>query len=206
MSAVALDSLAAIPGVWRGVGRKRADAESTGDPALDSALLGGWPIGAMTQIVSGESGLGFSLMVPLLARMTGEGRHVALISPPFIPYAPALAERGVALQKLAWIQPKDSTEALWAAEQALRSGVFGAVALWSRPLRVTTERRLQLATEAGRGVAILVHESGFASHSVAAVRLMVSSAPGSLLIDVERCRGSRPGRRLRQSLPLSRVA
>jgi protein ImuA len=206
VSAAALESLAAIPGVWRGVGHKRSDVESTGNPELDSALLGGWPVGALTQIVSRETGLGFSLLVPLFTRMTRSRKSVALIAPPYIPYAPGLLERGVLLQNLIWIQPKNHSEALWTAEQILRSGVFGAVALWSLPLGMTPERRLQLAAQTGHSIAVVCHATDAALHSVAAVRLAVSSAPGALLITVERCRGSSPRKRLRQPLPLSRAA
>jgi hypothetical protein len=206
VSAAVLKSLTAIPGVWKGVGHKRSDVEPTGNPELDSVLLGGWPSGALSQIMSRETGLGFSLLVPLFARLTQARKCVAVIAPPYIPYAPGLVERGVLLQNLVWIQPTNHHDALWAAEQILRSGVFGAVALWSAPLGMTPERRLQLAAQAGHSVAVVCHGISAASHSVATVRLAVSSAPGALLINVERCRGSRPGKRLRQALSLSRTA
>ena len=60
MSAAALQ----IPGVWRASEAPLAGAVvSTRSAALDRALGGGWPQGALTQIVSGTPGLGFSLLL-----------------------------------------------------------------------------------------------------------------------------------------------
>ena len=196
----------AIAGVWRGLGRSRPDSESTGIAPLDQALLGGWPVGALSQIVSRESGLGFSLMIPLLARLTRAGRHVALIAPPYIPYAPALRDAGVDLHKLLWIAPKDRVDALWATEQMLRSGLHGAVALWSPALEAPIERRLQLAAETGRSIGIVAHAGAYGAHSIAAVRLQVTPAPAALSVEIVRCRGARPGQRVECPFPLRRAA
>ena len=196
----------AIAGVWRGLGRSRPDSESTGIATLDQALLGGWPVGALSQIVSRESGLGFSLMVPLLARLTRAGRHVALIAPPYIPYAPALRDAGVDLQKLLWIAPKDRVDALWATEQMLRSGLHGAVALWSPALEAPIERRLQFAAETGRSIGIVAHAGAYGAHSIAAVRLQLKAAPAALSVEIVRCRGARPGQRVECPFPLRRAA
>ncbi len=195
MSALASEVASAIPGVWRGLGQARSDVESTGVPDLDRALAGGWPIGALSQIVGRMPGLGFSLMMPLLARMTQTGRPVALVSPPYIPYAPALRDAGVDLDHLLWITPKDRVDALWAAEQMLRSGAFAVVALWSPPLEAPIERRLQLAAETGCGIGLVAHSTHGTAHSIAAVRLQVAPAPASLQIEVARCRGTRAGAR-----------
>ncbi|WP_051749284.1 translesion DNA synthesis-associated protein ImuA [Nevskia soli] len=196
----------AIAGVWRGLGRSRPDSESTGIAPLDQALLGGWPVGALSQIVSRESGLGFSLVVPLLARLTRAGRHVALIAPPYIPYAPALRDAGVDLHKLLWIAPKDRVDALWATEQMLRSGLHGAVALWSPALEAPIERRLQLAAETGRSIGIVAHAGAYGAHSIAAVRLQVTPMPAALSVEIVRCRGARPGQRVECPFPLRRAA
>lgn len=196
----------AIAGVWRGLGKARPDSESSGIPALDQALLGGWPVGALSQLVSAEAGLGFSLMLPLLARLTRAGRHVALVAPPYIPYAPALRDAGIELERLLWLAPKDRIDALWATEQMLRSGLYGAVALWSAALEAPIERRLQLAAETGRSVGIVSHAGAFGSHSICAVRLAVQPAADGLAVEILRCRGARPGQRVDYPFPLRRAA
>ena len=196
MSALAAESLAHIPGVWRGLDRPRGDVESTGLPALDQALLGGWPRGALSQLVGDEPGLGFSLLLPLLANLTQAGRYVALVSPPYIPYAPALRDAGIDLRRLRWIEPKDRYDSLWATEQMLRAGLVGAVVLWCPSLEPAIERRLQLAAETGRSIGIIAQHGRCESHSIVAVRLHISTAPSLLRVDVRRCRGGRPGARV----------
>jgi hypothetical protein len=206
MSALAKDALASIPGVWRGLGNSRNDAESTGLPELDEALIGGWPRGALSQLVSQEIGLGFSVLLPVLARMTQSGKAAALVSPPYIPYAPALRDAGIDLRHLLWIEPKDRVDALWATEQMLRAGLFGVVALWCPSLEVATERRLQLAAEAGRSIGIVLPHGRWEPQSVAAVRLKLSSTPSALQVDVARCRGARSGARVDIRWPESQSA
>ncbi|MDE0856269.1 MAG: translesion DNA synthesis-associated protein ImuA [Nevskia sp.] len=196
----------AIAGVWRGLGRTRPASESTGSAALDQALLGGWPVGALSQIVSQECGLGFSLVVPLLARLSQAGRQVALIAPPYIPYAPALRDAGIELPRLQWIAPQEPLDALWATEQMLRSGLYGAVALWSPALEAPIERRLQLAAETGRSIGIVAHAGAYSAHSIAAVRLQVCPAAAGLAVEIVRCRGACPGQRLECPFPSRRAA
>lgn len=197
---------ASIPGVWRGLGQARPESEPSGIAALDAALLGGWPVGALSQLVGSEPGLGFSLLLPLLARLTAAGRHAALVAPPYIPYAPALRDAGVDLRRLLWIATRDRTEALWATEQMLRSGLYGAVAVWVPPLEAPIERRLQLAAETGRSIGIASHCGGYGAHSIAAVRLQLRPAAAGLRIEVERCRGARPGQCLEHLFALRRAA
>jgi hypothetical protein len=47
------------------------------------------------------------------------------------------------------IFPKTENEALWAAEQCLKSGCCGSVILWHPSLEVHQARRLQVASETG---------------------------------------------------------
>ncbi len=206
MSAVASDVAASIPGVWRGFDKPRTDVEPTGFADLDEALAGGWPRGALSQLVSNEIGLGLSLLAPVLTRATQAGRPVALVSPPFIPYAPALRDAGIDLKHLLWIEPKDRVDGLWATEQMLRSGLFAVVAFWCPSLEVAIERRLQLAAETGRNVGIVSQQGRCDVQSVAAVRLHLASSSSGLRVDVARCRGVRPGTRINVRWPNAHAA
>ncbi len=184
-----------IPGVWRG-GRAQATVAvaSTRIDALDRALLGGWPVGALTQIVGTEAGLGFSLIIPVLAEFTAAGRPVALIDPPYLPYAPALASRGVDLNHLLWVRPQNAAQAQWAAEQIAHSGLFAALACWGPALDGTAERRLQLAADAAQCLAFCFRTGRADGHSYAAVRLAVApAADAQLRVEVLKCRGGRAG-------------
>jgi protein ImuA len=87
---------------WRGQQCARIAAEATGHSALDALLPGrGWPVGGLSEIVCTQRGAGeLALVLPLLARLTQAGRDVALVAPPLIPHAPALAGAGVLLPRL----------------------------------------------------------------------------------------------------------
>ena len=149
---------------------------TTGDLALDESLLGGWPQGSLVQISGTHEGLGFSLIVDSLAKLTQAGRYIALVHTPMLPFAPALALalRGIDLQRVAWIQPDNQTSALWAMEQMTRSGLFAAVAYWGPPLDGTAERRLKLAADTGQCLALCFRASRREDHTYAAVRLAVA--------------------------------
>lgn len=192
-------ALLAIPGVWRGDRRRPlARTEKTGSAVLDELLLGGWPQGSLSEIVSRYRGFGFSLIVPVLARLTQAGRAVALVNTPYQPYAPALDSRGIDLSRLLWIQPSDETQALWSVEQLLRSEQMGAVALWTRQaLDTTTERRLQLAAETSRCLVFAFRSGSTEGQSYAALKLAAAPAPGGQIrLETLKCRGGRTAQRL----------
>ena len=187
-----------IPGVWRGERRAaEVPVQASGNPLLDRALLGGWPLGSLVQINGSDEGLGFALIVDCLAQLTRAGRYVALVQTPLLPNAPALCARGIDLQRLLWVQPQQSADALWAMEQMTRSGLFAALAYWGAPLDSTAERRLQLAADAGQCLAFCFRRSRRDDHSYAAVRLAVApSGTAGLEVEVQKCRGRHAGQRL----------
>jgi len=166
--------------LWRGRDQYNNDASiSTGFDALDNALPGnGWSIGCLTELLCEQQGVGeLSLLLPALQRITTDDQWAALINPPFIPYAPALANAGIKLNHLLIVDCKDDADTLWACEQVLRAGVFAAVIGWVGRSTAQKQRRLQLAAEAGRAWAT-VYRPGKAKkeHSPAAIRIAVKEA------------------------------
>jgi hypothetical protein len=193
-----LDTLAARGEVWRGTSGTGLRAEPTGIAALDAHLPGGgWPAGALSELLIPAHGIGeFSLALPALARLTQAGRHAALVAPPHLPYAPALAQAGLVLERTLVIEPKTPEEALWAAEQLLRTSAYGAVLAWIGKVRESEQRRLQLAAESGNGLALLYRPLRAAgSPTVAALRLKLAHENGRLAIEILKARGGRAGAR-----------
>ena len=148
----ALESMLATRTLWH-AGRSAAiaaDGEPTGHAALDALLpQGGWPRRALTELLLPADGVGeLSLLLPTLARFTAAGGSVALVAPPYIPYAPAWQGAGVDLTGLQIIEagPRD---ALWAFEQCLRSGACAAVLGWPQQADAQSLRRLQVAADSG---------------------------------------------------------
>lgn len=185
------------PGVWRRsapVATARALASGWSD--LDAVLPGGgWPAGALTEILVEADGLGeLGLLMPTLAALTRQRRRVVFVAPPYLPYAPALAAQGLDLAQVTQIDgaPSDGARAdgAWSAEQCLRSGACGAVLLWARTPDYTQLRRWQLAAESGGALGFLFRPANAATQaSPAALRLLVRAENDATGIEVVKCRG-----------------
>lgn len=189
----ALDAVLRHPGIWRrsvsAPGTVRA--LPTGLAELDAQLPGGgWPFGALSEILFEHDGMGeLSLVMPALAELTRRRQHVVFVTPPYIPYAPALAVQGLDLRYVVQIEAS-AAEGAWSAEQCLRSGSCGAVLGWLRQADYTQLRRLQLAAESGEALAFLFRPAAAASKpSPAALRLQLHADDGDVGIDILKCRG-----------------
>ncbi|MGE5616131.1 MAG: translesion DNA synthesis-associated protein ImuA [Bacillota bacterium] len=188
-------ALAQLPGVWRGGELERVvhPVVATGWPALDRELPGGgWPMGTLSEVLHDGVGIGeVSFLSNALAAAARDERVVAWIDPPHLPYAPALAQAGVPLERCVVARPATPEDALWAAEQALRSGACGAVLCWFAAKNdYAWLRRLQMAAEAGRARA--VHFRGTAAESQstpALLRLVLSCVNGELRFRIPKRRG-----------------
>jgi hypothetical protein len=191
----AIRSLLGHPGLWLGDGSDAAPGEgivSTGLAPLDDLLPGGgWPLGSVTEILPAREGVGdVRLLVPVLADLSRDGRRIAWIDPPHIPYPPALAAAGVAPSRVLLVCAGVGRDRLWAAEQCLRSGACGAVLLWPRECDNQSLRRLQLAAEKGGGLGFLFRaQRAAAAPSPAALRLRLAPAPGGIAVEVVKGRG-----------------
>lgn len=185
------------PRLWRGFGIAAAPSVATGFLGLDRLLPGGgWPIGALTELVLACEGIGeLRLLLPALQRVAcDQGRPVVLIRPPYLPYPPAWAQAGLPLQRLVWLRPSVEDEAQWAAEQVLRAGIAGAVLLWSAATADVAMRRLQLCADEGSALAFVFRDRrALRNASPAAVRLALHPATDAVRIEVLKARGGHGG-------------
>src|SRR5687767_13076294 len=130
---LALEQILQQQPVWRGhPNAPVSQSISTGYVELDAQLPGGgWPAGALTEILGLQEGIGeLQVVMPALARLTSAGKRVAWLAPPHLPYAPALAAAGVDLAHLVVVRAPGRRDALWAAEQVLRAGPCHALIGW----------------------------------------------------------------------------
>jgi cell division inhibitor SulA/protein ImuA len=171
--------------------------EPSGSASLDAVLPGGgWQSGTIVELMPMSDGIGeLRLLMPTLARITHSERHVAMIAPPYIPFAPALLRHGLRLEHFWIIRAQSAADILWSAEQTLRCKSFGAVLAWPSAIRDREVRRLQLAAEAGSSIGFVYRQPSAARESSpAAVRLLLQAdTTGHLSIDVVKCRGARAG-------------
>lgn len=197
MSAVvSLDALLQQRRVWKGAGQQAAVARHpTGHAQLDTLLPGGgWPEAALSELLLAHPGSGeLQLLWPTLARLTRSRERVVLVAPPFIPFAPAWLQAGVDLRWLVLVQASEK-EALWAAEQCLRSGSCAAVLCWPQRINDRGLRRLQLAAATGESLGFACRSLREADNpSPAALRLALDAWPRQ--VRVLKSRGAMPAAR-----------
>ena len=186
--------LTKLPGVWRGGELDKAchAVVSTGHAALDRELPGGgWPIGTLSEVLHEGVGIGeIRFLSGALARASEGDRMIAWVNPPHLPYAPALAQMGIALDRCLVVRPANKENALWATEQALRSGACGAVLFWLAQDEYAWLRRLQMAAGAGRSMAVYFRSTAAERLSTPAhLRVVLERAEDALRIRIPKRRG-----------------
>jgi len=154
------------------------DGLSTGYSTLDNELeQGGWPTGTTIELLSDGSGLGsMGLFLPAMEALSAQGRWQAFIAPPYTPYAPLLAARGIDTQQVLLVHPRSREDLLWSIEQALRSTTCSAVFGWlgAGMYRYSELRKLQLAASGSDTLAVLFRPNLAASnHSPSSLRLQM---------------------------------
>ncbi len=179
--------------IWRGgdvVARQR-EGRATGFADLDAILPeGGWPRDALLELVVPEWGVGeLQLLLPAMRAASGRGEWLVWIAPPYVPYAPALADSGIDLARMLLIRPRGEREAAWAMEQALRQPHCAMVLAWPGDLRPVMVRRLQLAAAAGRSLGVLFRRRDW-SGSAAALRLRLTPIDGGVQVYILKSRAA----------------
>jgi hypothetical protein len=194
---MSLDDLLRHPALWRAREQGGASAPAglpTGYPELDRCLPGGgWPSRGLIELLADRTGIGeLSLLLPALARLCGGEREdgwLACISPPHPPYAPALAACGIDVSRILVVH---APPAEWAMEQALRSGACSAVFGWAACRDRQSLRRLQLAAEQSRCLAVLFRKLRNAGEpSPAVLRIALEGTPQGLVARILKSRGGR---------------
>jgi protein ImuA len=210
--------------IWRaktGIATPRA-ALPSGSAELDRALHGGWPSGALTELLLEQNGIGeLRLLMPLFAAREQDGQALqqaqqqvshqtqqqapqqVWIDPPLQPYAPALRQCGVALADIVIVRPPDREQWLWACVQALRVGRQVAVLCWSNRhrLRYADLRQLQVAANEHGSQGFLLRDLAsdrrILQHSTPApLRLHLRADAAALHIEVLKQRGSAAGQQI----------
>lgn len=144
------------------------DALPTGIPAVD-ALAGGVPRGSLTEICGLASSGRTSLLLSLLARLTGDGESCALVDAADAFDPKSAAEAGVDLKRLLWVRCQEKVpsfkfqvsrsrergdqaalsrleQALKATDLLLQSGGFTLVAVDLGDLPASAARRVPLTS------------------------------------------------------------
>lgn len=209
MSTVSSSSAAQVPhpDLWRGTQfvRRTSRCVDTGHAALSAELPGGgWPLGALTELLLAQPGAGeLRLLQAALARLPAQ-RPIVLIDPPYPPHWAAWSAWHPHPERLLWLTPDSSADALWAADQVLRSDCCAALLFWQNRTRPEALRRLHLAAQAGETLFFMLRPLAAAAHtSPAPLRLTLAPAPGGLHVGILKRRGPVFDQRLHLALGLS---
>lgn len=188
-------ALARLPAgsVWQAsqLAHGQGAVHPSGFARLDAALPGGgWPAGALIELLSERPGVGeLSLLLPLM-RNAPATRWVVWIAPPLLPYAPALAHAGVPLARVLLVRTQGRQDLLWAARQACSSGSCACVLAWAPQLDATALRRLQLAAEdSATPIFLFRPRSAAGQSSPAPLRLALAAHEEGLQVQVLKRRG-----------------
>lgn len=190
------------PSIWRAsqMARGHTRCIDTGHPSLSNQLPGGgWPTGVLVDMLVQQPGIGeLRLLAPALAKVAA--RRVVMLTPPHAPQAIALAALGLPPASVIWLRAERTGDALWAAEQVLKSGSCGALLFWpdgigsgsARQRHVTGDnmRRLHLAAQHGETMFFMMRPLAAAhDQSPAPLRLSVRPAPGGINVGLLKRRG-----------------
>lgn len=175
--------------LWRGneLGGPVAETLASGFARLDGELPGGgWPCGSLTEVLVPQFSVAeLRLLSPALSALTGAGRTVALVGPPMAPHAPGLRHDGIDERYLVWVDVDTPRDRLWATEQLVKSGSFGATVAWLPLVRAEQIRRLQVLAGRCKGPVFLCRPLGAARDASAAPLRVVVRALTDWLIAVE---------------------
>ena len=188
---------------------------SFGLAALDSWLPhGGLAFGALHEIVpqrDNDIPACFGFIAALLGRMLSEGQIIFVFARTFSHrFSGRLSGHGLNAfgldpGRVVLVETQDDRQALWAIEEALRSGMSAAViGMTGTEIDLKSSQRLNLAAGDSGRLLFLMQPEGLASLNVAMTRWRVGASPAATdrfgliarwrwQLSLERCRNGRTG-------------
>jgi protein ImuA len=159
---------------------------------------------------AGDTASAFGFLVALLARMPQIGPILFIASRRALadygrPHGHGLHALGLDPARVILVEAGDERQALWAIEEALRSGVPAAVAgAIGRGIDLKTSQRLQLAARSPGVPLLLLRQAGAERSSAAVTRWCIGAAEAARdrfglvthwrwHVRLVRCRNGRPG-------------
>ncbi|MGN8112431.1 translesion DNA synthesis-associated protein ImuA [Paraburkholderia sp. 22098] len=191
------------PSLWLAsqLAHGRGRVVETGYPVLSAELPGGgWPVGALVDLLVQHPGVGeLRLLRPALSQ-TGS-RPVAFVQPPHTPDGLGLAYIGLTLEQMLRVKAPKTADALWSVEQILRAGSCGALIFWTQYAQSSSLRRLHLAAQSSETLFVMVRPLAAAQDaSPALLRLALRPSATGLTVDIVKRRGPSCGEPLAVAL------
>ena len=157
----------------------------TGTPALDELLPGGgWPKAGLIEItVPNIHTDAISLLLPALARLSQQGRWLAMVTPPYQPRARVFTAVGMNTSKVLQVNPHPGRSGLWTVESMMRTGHCSVVMAWPSCDTEIMEIKLKKAASIGKTTGILFRQERMSTHtSIADVRLKLDAGESGKVV------------------------
>lgn len=154
--------------VWQGTTNIQSKSGlPTSYKELDEQLNGGFVKNGVIEIQS-PSGIGeLRLLLPSLQEAMHEDRLTAFIGPKGMISPEALSAQGFDLNNILIMYPGDHKNALWAAEQCLRSGTCHSLLMWAdHAFEIHQIKRLQVACDTGNCKIFILRKERYESLSL----------------------------------------
>ncbi|MFA0000942.1 translesion DNA synthesis-associated protein ImuA [Vibrio lentus] len=177
--------------IWKGLqSTTQGSTTSTGYPQLDKQLDGGFPTHGVIEVES-QQGIGeLRLLTPYLAQQKSQ-KLAIFINPPGKICAEFFNGQNIPLENILIIQPQRDLDALWAAEQCLKSGACHSVLLWGADLEIHQTKRLQAASETGKCLQFHFKATSHNQLSLpVSLNMKLSSHAQGLKVEVTKRKGS----------------
>ncbi len=156
-------------------------------PPIDAALpAGGLERAALHEVAADAPGAAAAFCALVLARSLPDGDGTVFwIGPDPDPWPPGMAQFGLDPARLVLVRAQKPTDALWAAEEALRCPAVSGVLLAARRMDLTAGRRLMLAAGTGGALGLILRpgqtqgKEEALDPSAALTRWRIGTLPGS---------------------------
>lgn len=182
--------------LWRGtdLGGQAAATVPTGFPALDAQLPGGgWPRRSLTELLTAQAAVcEWRLLGPAIPALTRERGRLYLVAPPKEPHVGGLAQLGLGVDQLIWIEAATPADRLWATEQVIKADPTGAILSWLPQARPEQIRRLQVQAHGCEAPVFLLRPvTALRDASAAPLRVAVAQGTGwQLKVRIAKRRGA----------------
>lgn len=187
--------LTQLPGVWRASEGRHQDTlqrQDTGFTALNTALGGGFPASGLIRLRS-LCGVGELSLLKTVLGQNNNDKLLVFINPPGHIHQAWLHQMAINPATVTVVQCRSGDEALWAAEQCLKSEACYQVLLWHDAITSKQARRLQVASTQHQ-LRCLLYENKRVQRIALPLTLDldIHAVTGGLQIDITKNRGAWP--------------
>ncbi len=190
-----LSEISKHPLIWRGRDTAAPSEKlATGHAILDRHLAGGLPAAGLVRV---QTVAGVGELAVFKGVLTGYRQHklCAFINPPGQLQSPWLHQFGLPLSQVFSINSTPD-DALWAAEQSLKSGACHCVLLWTPVLSAKQARRLQVAASYNHALCLAFQADHIEAGLPVALDLKLAAHAHGLSIDIVKQQGGRTAREI----------